>query len=122
MWRIEFDPSSRLVSVRMRDHVSTKEVLALSRAHANALESTGGLAFKVLLDLRGLFPLEADAVTLLGIMKQVTAEVPGFEGMAVLADSPTVALQQRRIRVTQSEAAGRELVTLEAEEARRYLR
>jgi hypothetical protein len=122
MWRIEFDPDSRLVSMRLRDHVSTAELLAMSIEHANALEATGGQRFKVLIDLRGLFPLEADAVTLMGVIKRVTSSVPGFERLVVLADSPTVALQQRRVRVTHSDSVGRELVTLDAEEARRYLK
>lgn len=122
MWRIEFDPAARLVSMRLRDHVSTAEIVSMSVAHASALESTGGQPFKVLMDLRGLFPLEAEAVTLIGVLKRVTSDAPGFERLIVLADSPTVALQQRRVRVTQSESAGRELVTLDPEEARRHLK
>lgn len=121
MWRIEFDPDAHRLSIRLTDHVSAAQMRELSGAHAEALESTGGEAFKVFIDLRGLFPLESEAVAVLGAMKRIASEMTGCQGFAVLADSPTVAMQQRRTRVDPDTNPDRELITLDPDQAKRFL-
>lgn len=121
MWRIEVDPDEERLSLRLTDHVSASQMRELANAHVEALEHTGSAPFKVFLDLRGLFPLEADAVAILGAMKRMAAEVPGFRGLAILADSPTVAMQQRRTRVGAGTNPDRELITLHPDQAKRFL-
>ncbi len=121
MWRVEFEPDDRRLSIRLTDHVSATQLRDLAGAHAEALEATGGEPFKVFLDLRGLFPLEGDAVAMLGALKRVAAELPGCRGFAVLADSPTIAMQQRRTRVGPTTDPDRELITLDPEQAKRFL-
>jgi len=118
MWRIEYDPEEQALHLRMTDHVSSAQMRDLADSHARALEHTAGEPFKVLMDLRGLFPLESEAVALMGALKRVAASLPGCQGFAVLADSPTVAMQQRRTRVREGEE---ELITLDPEQARRFL-
>lgn len=116
MWLVEFVPASGCLSVRVRDHVTPPEIRRLAEAQAAALEATGGEVFKLFVDLRGLVPLEADAVTLLAEVKKVALEVEGCRGVVVLADSATVAMQQMRTRSTPNE-----LVTLDQGEATRAL-
>ena len=118
MWRIEFDPRSAVLSVRLVERVSPSQLRKLAAAHAEALEATAGQPFKVLLDLRGLFPFETDAVGLFAEIKSVAASLDGFRGIAVLADSATVAMQQHRTRVT---AGDREIVSLNEAEVWRFL-
>lgn len=121
MWRIELDPDEGRLSLRLTDHVSASQMRELASAHVEALERTGGVPFKVFIDLRGLFPLESDAVAILGAMKRMAAELPGFRGLAILADSPTVAMQQRRTRVGATTDPDRELITLHPDQAKRFL-
>jgi hypothetical protein len=117
VWRVEYAPGGRL-TVRLRDHVSPMQLRDVAEAHARALEATGGEHFKVLLDLRGLFPLEADAVSLLGEIKAIAAELGTCRGLVILVDSPTVALQQRRSRLL-DEHFEHEIVQDEAEAERK---
>jgi hypothetical protein len=121
MWRIEYDPTERLLTLHLAREPRRGEMDALAQAHAKALEATGGQDFRVLVDLRGLPPLGARAAALLGDMKRVAARLPGYRGRAVLVDSATVAMQQRN---TTLEEGGdpTELITLEAEEAERHVR
>lgn len=121
MWRIEFEPDTHRLSIRLTDHISAMQMRELATAHAEALECTGGQPFKVFIDLRGLFPLESDAVAILGAMKRIASDVVGCQGFAVLADSPTVAMQQRRTRVDPDTNPDRELVTLDPDQAKRFL-
>ncbi|MCB9592960.1 MAG: hypothetical protein H6719_09535 [Sandaracinaceae bacterium] len=121
MWRVEYDPDERLLKLAMRETVFGRDMRDLARAHARALEATAGQAFKVLLDLRGLHPLDAEAAKILGDMKRVAARVTGYEGRAVLVDSPTIAMQQRNSTVEDGGDA-RELITLEEATAREFLR
>jgi hypothetical protein len=68
----------------------------LVRVHAQALAATGGDAFRVLLDLRGLSPLEPDAAAMLAQASRAAAALPGFQERVVLASSLTMLAQQRR--------------------------
>ncbi len=118
MWRVAYDPGSELLSMQLRGHVGPSEMRELARAHAEALEATGGQPFGVLLDLRGLTPLEDEAVDVLFEMKRIAAALPGFRAMVVLVDSATVGMQQRRTRI---EGPTREVLTMDAAEATRLL-
>lgn len=121
MWRIEYDPDQSLLTVWLREMVQGPELHGLSTAHAAALEATGGDRFRVLLDLRGLYPLDPEAAGLLADMKRVAASLDGYLGRAVLVDSPTVAMQQRN--ATYEDGGDRtELITLEPEAAQRFIR
>ena len=133
MWRVTYEPDAHVLFVRLADHVSLTDIRDVAEAHARALEATGGQPFKVFVDLRGLFPLEAEAVVWLGAMKRVAMEHGACRGIAVLADSATVAMQQRRTRVRDTAGGGRvtpgtparplddELITLDEAEAKKFL-
>ena len=120
MWRIEYDPDSRLLSLCLTEHVTPSDMRDLARAHARALEATGLEPFRVLVDLRGLTLLDGTAADVLADMKRVAASLEGYLGRAVLVDGPTVAMQQRN---TTLEDGGddRELVTLNPMEAQRFV-
>ncbi|MCS6796928.1 MAG: hypothetical protein NZ898_00075 [Myxococcota bacterium] len=126
MWQVLFEPERGLLTVRLSGHVALQDVRDLAEAHARALEATGAAPFRVLVDARGLVPLEPEAVLWLGAMKRVAAEQPGFRGVAVLADSATVLMQQHRVRLSRaspgSDGGGLELVTLDEAEALRFVR
>ena len=122
MWRIAYEPETRVLSVQLRGDADATQCHALARAHVRALEATGGQVFKVFLDLRGLRPLEGEAISIVADMKRVAAALPGCDGVAVLADSPTVAMQQHRTRIHDGTDPGHELVTLDEVEAQRFLR
>lgn len=121
MWRIEYDPGQRLLTIRLTQEVREVEMRALARSHAQALEATGGQPFRVLVDLRGLHPLDLDAAAIFGDMKRVAGKLDGYKGRAVLVDSATIAMQQRN---TTLEDGGdpTELITLESEEAIKHVR
>lgn len=121
MWSIEFDPSTRLMTLRLVYQVTSLQMRALARAHASALVATGGEPFKVLGDLRGLTPLDADAAAVFAELRRAAASLPGFRRRAVVTDSPTVAMQQRRSVYEEGGGRGRELVTLDEAEARSFL-
>lgn len=120
MWRIEYDPSQLLLTMRLREHVNAIEMRSLGQRHADALEATGGEAFRVLVDLRGLHPLDAESAGVLSDMKRVAAQLVGYRGRAVLVDSPTIAMQQHN---TTFEEGGDEceLITDDLEEALGFL-
>lgn len=128
MWRVSHDPEAHLVTVRLADHVTITDMHAIAEAHARALAATGGVPFKVLIDARGLFPLEAEAVVLLAAMKRVAAELAGYRALVVLVDGATVAMQQHRTRVvtikgstTSRTDATDEVVTTDELEAKRLV-
>lgn len=124
MWSIEFDPATHLLTLRLVQRVGGTQMRALARAHAQALAATGGERFKVLADLRGLTPLDVAAAALFGEVRRAAAAAPGFVARAVLTDSPTVAMQQRRAVLEEGGdggAAERELITLDEVEARSFL-
>jgi hypothetical protein len=120
MWRVEFDPDEQLLTLRLTHQVSASEMRNLARAHARALAATGGEPFRVLVDLRGLYPLDGPAAEILGDMKRVAAHLDGYLGRAVLVDSPTVAMQQRN---TTFEEGGddREVITMDERNARAFV-
>jgi hypothetical protein len=121
VWHVEFDPDTRRLSLRLTAHVSAVQMRQLAEAHARALEHTAGEPFKVFIDLRGLFPLEADAVSVLGAMKRVAAQARGCAGFAILADSATIAMQQQRTRVRAGTDPSHELITMEPADAEAFL-
>lgn len=121
MWRVEYHPDEHLLTISMRETVFGRDMRDLARAHARALEATGNQEFRVLLDLRGLHPLEAEAARILGDMKRVALRLPGYQGRAVLVDSPTIAMQQRNATVEDG-GDDSELITLEESAAREFVR
>lgn len=120
MWRIEYDPGQRLLTIWMREMVHGAELRDLSRAHARALEATAREPFSILMDLRGLYPLDPEAATMLADMKRVAAHLDGYRGRAVLVDSPTIAMQQRNATYEDG-GDTTELITLEPEDAQRFI-
>lgn len=121
MWSIEFDPTTHLMTLRLVHQVTSPQMRALARAHASALIATGGERFKVLGDLRRLTPLDTEAAAIFSDVRRAAALLPGFSRRAVLTDSPTVAMQQRRAVYEEGGTRGRELVTLDEAEARAFL-
>ncbi len=118
---MDYDPTSRLLTLRLLQLVNPSDVRALMKANADALAATGGDAFRVLVDLRRLFPLDQDAVDLFAEVKRACLDHVGFHGLAVLADSPTVAMQQHHTRVRQGTDPSKELITRDESEARAFL-
>lgn len=120
MWYVEYDPGARVLTVRLTQQVTAANMRQIMRVHVQALSSTSGEPFRVLADLRGLAPLDREAATLFAEVKRAAAALPGYRGRAVLVDSATVALQQRRTSVEhQSDAT--ELITPDEQEARSFL-
>lgn len=117
MWRIDYEPSVGRLRIRLTELVSYEQMRELAEQHARALEATGGQPFKVFIDLRGVFPMEPETVALMHAVKKVAASMDGCQGFAVLADSPTVVMQQQRTRI----GSGKELITLNEVEAERFL-
>jgi anti-anti-sigma regulatory factor len=120
MWRVDFDPDERLLTLRLAAEVEVAQMRALAQAHARALEATGGEPFCVLVDLRGLHPLDGAAADVLGDMKRVAARLDGYLGRAVLVDSPTVAMQQRNATFEDG-GDDREVITMDEAVARRFV-
>lgn len=118
MWKVRFDPDRAVVTLRLLEHVGTQQMREVSEAHARALEATAQAPFRLLVDLRGLVPLEDDAAAALSHMKRLAASQAGYRGCVVLTDSPTIAMQQHRTRGTPTPS---EVITMEADEARRFL-
>ncbi|MFO0681948.1 MAG: hypothetical protein U0234_07855 [Sandaracinus sp.] len=120
MWCIEYDPASHLLAIRVTRQAPAGEMRALMRAHVQALAATGGASFRVLTDLRGLMPLDAESAQLFSDIKRAAQSLPGFTSRVVLCDSATVAMQQRRTSL-QDQTAEQELITFDETEARRQL-
>jgi hypothetical protein len=121
MWRIEYDPTQQILTLRLSREMREVDMRALARSHALALEATGGQAFRVFADLRGLHPLDADAAAIFMDMKRIAARLSGYLGRAVLVDSATVAMQQHNARVETGDESP-ELITLDPEEATKFIR
>lgn len=121
MWFVEFDPGTQLLTLRLKAQVTSAHLRQLMRAHAQALSATGGSPFSVLADLRGLAALDREAANLFTDVKRAGAAMPGFRRRAVLVDSATVALQQKRTSV-ESDTAQLEIITSDEAEAHAYLR
>jgi hypothetical protein len=121
MWSIEFDPATRVMTIRLVHFATPSQMRALARAHAQALSATAASPFRVLADLRGARPFEREAATVFSEIRRAALAAPGFRRRAVLTDSPTVAMQQRRAIIDDAIAAKREIVTLDEAEARTFL-
>jgi hypothetical protein len=121
MWYVEYDPERSILEVRLSDHVGLDGLREAAAAHAAALEATGSSEFRVLLDLRGLFPMAAESVAMLGTMNRIAGEQQGFRGLVVLADSATVAMQQHHTRIRAGSHPKVEHITMDAAEARSLL-
>jgi hypothetical protein len=121
MWSIEFDPATHLLTLRLVHQVTAPQMRALARAHAQALAATGSEPFYVLADLRGLTAFDVDAAGIFGEVRRTAASAPGFRLRAVLADSATVAMQQKRTVMEEGGSAKKELVTMDEGEARTFL-
>ncbi len=115
MWRVEFDPTHRELTVRIADHATQAALTQLGIAQAEALEATGNATFRVLYDVRHLFPLEPDEATMFQDIKRAATELPSCAGVVVLSNSPTIAMQQYRTRVAA------ELVTMDLDEVAAFL-
>jgi hypothetical protein len=113
VWRVEYDPDGRLLSVRMLEVVTARDARDLAQAAARALENTGGTPFRACFDLRRLFPLEEDCMHLVEALKRTCLEWTGCRGLVVLTDSPTVAMQQHHTRVRAGTDHELELVSLD---------
>jgi hypothetical protein len=118
MWKVRFEPDRALVVIRLLDHVGAADMRDVAEAHARALEATAQTPFRVLVDLRGLVPLESDAAAVLAHIKRLASTLPGYRGCAVLADSATIAMQQHRTRGTPTPL---ERITMDEDEVRRFL-
>ncbi|MFK7989198.1 MAG: hypothetical protein AB8I08_24475 [Sandaracinaceae bacterium] len=120
MWRIEYQPDERRLTLQLSKHVAPPEMRTLGRAHARALEATGGDPFRVLMDLRGLYPLDGESAEILTDMKRVASSLTGYQARAVLVDSATIAMQQRNATLEDGDD-GSELVTWSPDEAIAHL-
>ena len=118
MWRVEHDPELSLLELRACGLVSSRDVEAIARAWARGLAATAGGSTVVLFDLRGLEPLEGEAVERLrDRVKVPTLQGGTVERLVIMVDSATVALQQRHAFIDE----GREHLTQDPAEAQRLL-
>jgi len=120
VWHLVYDPAERLLTLSMREQVFGRDMRDLAKAHARALEATAGTPFRMLLDLRGLHPLDPEASEMLGDMKRVAVRLDGYRGRAVLVDSPTIAMQQRNTTIEDG-GDDRELITPDPMKASEFL-
>jgi len=121
MWYVEFDPTKKLLTLRLTATVTAPAVRLIMRAHSQALASTGGTQFGVLADLRGLAPLDRDSANLFSEIKRSAGALPGFRARSVLVDSATIALQQKRSSIDM-ETTQFEVVTDDEAEAVQHIR
>lgn len=101
MWCIQYEPERHVLTLRLTGAVSAAQMRGFVRAHAQGLAATGGDRFRVLVDLRGLTPLEKDAAAQLADASRAVAALPAFVSRTVLASSATVLMQQRMATTTQ---------------------
>lgn len=120
MWCIEYDPEIRVLALRLTRQVTSANLRAIMRANAHALAATAGDEFRVLVDLRGLAPLDHEAAVLFSEVKRSAQALPGFVERVVLCDSATIAMQQRRTSIEDG-TAEIELITFDDGDARRLL-
>ncbi len=116
MWRIHFDPDQSLLHAQLLEHVPEQEIQEFAGSFREALFRANDAPFRLLIDLRGLFPLDADGVAVFAQLKREASNRSGFQGIAVLVDSATVAMQQHNSRCRKDE-----LITRDAEEISRFL-
>ena len=96
MWKINYEPHTRELTMRLREHVGSPQVRDLAEAQARALEAAGDAPFRVFIDLRWTQSLDNEAIGLLAELTLVAARQPGFRGLVVLVDGATNAMQQKR--------------------------
>jgi hypothetical protein len=120
MWKVSFSPPEHRLSLRIRGELTLAHTEKLADANSHALEATAGQPFRAFVDLRRVIPMEPTVVSFIAELKRIVATTPGFCGLVVLVDSPTVAMQQHRTRV-RGRATPHELITLDEDEARRFL-
>ena len=121
VWRIEFQPKEARLTIQLARQVAPPEMRDLAEAHAEALEATGGAPFSVLVDLRGLYPLDGQSAQLLDDMRRVACSLAGYRARAVLVDSATIAMQQRNATIEDG-GDPLEVITWEGDEAMAHLR
>lgn len=119
MWRVQYAPESAVLSVRIFERLTQRDVRDIADVLPQALSATAGTTFRALFDLRDLAPLEEDVSERLSAVKRAVIEHEGCQGLVVLASSPTVALQQHHSRVRPGSRM--ELVTQSEEEATRFI-
>ena len=81
----------------------------LVRAKCQSCHTPGGLA-----------PLDREAANLFTDVKRAGSAMPTFQRRAVLVDSPTIALQQKRTSM-ESDDVAREIITSDEAEAMTFL-
>lgn len=121
MWRVEFEPDRKRLSLRLVELVNPQDVRDMASALRDALACTANQPFCVLLDLRGMMPLEQEAIQLLAEAKRACLDCPACKGLVVLADSATVAMQQHNSRIRSGTGEDREQITREPDTARKLL-
>lgn len=109
MWRIHFDPEQRLLHAQLLEHLPEQELSEFAASFREALFRANDTAFRLLIDLRGLFPLDAQGISVFARLKQEAASREGFLGIAVLVDSATVAMQQHNSRCRKDELITRDV-------------
>ena len=118
MWRVEHDPETALLEIRARGFVSARDVVQLANAWARAIATAARAECQVLLDLRGLEPMEREAVIAFRTgVKRAALEIPGVDCIVILVDGATVAMQQHH----SAHDADRERVTQEVLAAEKML-
>jgi len=118
MWHIEHDPDRSLLELRARGVLGVPDLDALAEAWAKALGTTATQPTVALFDLRGLEPLEGDAVKRMRErIKEPALALPHLKRLVIVIDSAINMLQQRHAVVDPE----RELITRDPEDARALL-
>lgn len=118
MWRIEHDPDRSLLELRAHGVLGLSAIDRAAEAWAKALAATAAAPTVVLFDLRGLEPLEGEAVDRLRArVKEPALALDHVERLVIVVDSAINTLQQRHAMVDPS----RERITRDPEDARALL-
>ena len=118
MWRIEHDPDRSLLELRAHGVLGLSAIDRVAEAWAKALAATAGARTAILFDLRGLEPLEGEAVERLRTrVKEPALALAHVERLVIVVDSAINTLQQRHALVD----ADREHITRDPDDARDLL-
>lgn len=118
MWRIEHDPDRSLLELRAHGVLGLSAIDALAESWAKALAATAAHPTVALFDLRGLEPLEGDAVDRLRLkVKRPALALDHLERLVIVVDSAINNLQQRHALLDPD----REFITRDPEDARALL-
>ncbi len=118
MWRIEHDPDRSLLELRAYGILGLPDIDALAEAWTKALAATASNPTVALFDLRGLEPLEGDAVDRLRMrVKQPALALENLRRLVIVVDSAINTLQQRHAMIDPD----REFVTRDPDDARALL-